>query len=86
MEKLLKQADKQAKNESLFFSDSLRQIVSDFSGRSQEIIFSRYGVFNSSALTLEEIGKKYHITRERVRQVIHKCSEKSERRRMRRPF
>lgn len=76
MEKTLKQAKQPAKNETLFFSESLRQIVADLSPRSQEIIFSRYGVFNSHALTLEEIGKKYHITRERVRQIIHEVLKK----------
>ncbi|KKQ62740.1 MAG: sigma-70 region 4 domain protein [Parcubacteria group bacterium GW2011_GWC1_38_22] len=60
----------------LFFSEALKQIVADFSLRSQEIIFTRYGVFNSHALTLEEIGKKYSITRERVRQVIREVLKK----------
>lgn len=61
---------------SLFFSEALKAIISDLSTRSQEIIFSRYGVFNSGALTLEEIGKKYGITRERVRQVIREVLKK----------
>ena len=60
----------------LFFSETLKKIVADFSVRSQEIIFTRYGVFNSHALTLEEIGKKYNITRERVRQVIREVLKK----------
>ncbi|KKQ50797.1 MAG: hypothetical protein US70_C0032G0004 [Parcubacteria group bacterium GW2011_GWD2_38_11] len=59
-----------------FFSDALREIVADFSERSQEIIFSRWGVFNSHSMTLEEIGKKYSITRERVRQVIREVLKK----------
>ena len=61
---------------SSLFSDAIKQIVADFSPRSQEIIFSRWGVFNSHSLTLEEIGKKYHITRERVRQVIREVLKK----------
>lgn len=64
------------KEKSLFFSEALKKIVSDLSVRSQEIIFARYGVFNSGALTLEEIGKKYSITRERVRQVIREVLKK----------
>lgn len=62
--------------QSLFFSEALKKIVLDLSTRSQEIIFARYGVFNSGALTLEEIGKKYNITRERVRQVIREVLKK----------
>ncbi len=62
--------------EELCFSDALKQLVSDLTLRSQEIIFTRYGVFNSHAMTLEEIGKKYSITRERVRQVIREVLKK----------
>lgn len=64
------------KETSLFFSEALKGIISDLTTRSQEIIFSRYGVFNSGALTLEEIGKKYNITRERVRQVVREVLRK----------
>ena len=62
--------------EKAIFSETLKQIVVDFPLRSQEIIFNRWGVFNSHSLTLEEIGKKYGITRERVRQVIREVLKK----------
>jgi predicted Zn-ribbon and HTH transcriptional regulator len=76
METQATQTKQQASPQALMFSEAIRQIVADFSPRAQEIIFSRYGVFNSHALTLEEIGKKYHITRERVRQVIREVLKK----------
>jgi DNA-directed RNA polymerase delta subunit len=38
--------------------------------RSQDIVRERFGVESGEAKTLEEIGKKYSITRERVRQII----------------
>ena len=76
MEILPTQIKKQADIVTLPFSEALKLIVAGFSPRAQEIIFSRYGVFNSHALTLEEIGKKYHITRERVRQVIREVLKK----------
>ena len=76
METQSNQIKQQKSVEALMFSQALRQIVADFSPRAQEIIFSRYGVFNSKALTLEEIGKEYHITRERVRQVIREVLRK----------
>jgi predicted Zn-ribbon and HTH transcriptional regulator len=68
--------NQQADVQTSLFSEALKQIVVDFSSRSQEIIFSRWGVFNSHSLTLEEIGKKYQITRERVRQVIREVLKK----------
>jgi hypothetical protein len=76
METATNAGNKQTEASASLFSDALRQIVLDFSPRSQEIIFSRWGVFNSHSLTLEEIGKKYHITRERVRQVIREVLKK----------
>ncbi len=38
--------------------------------RSQDILRERFGIVDGQAKTLEEIGKKYRITRERVRQII----------------
>ena len=76
MEKSLIKAKKYQKAESLFFSESLKQLVSSLPSRSQEIIFNRFGVFSSKPMTLEEIGRKYHITRERVRQVIREVLKK----------
>ncbi len=59
-----------------FFAEALNAIIGDLSTRSQEIIFSRYGISGDGALTLEEIGGKYTITRERVRQVIREALKK----------
>lgn len=76
MEKLLDKTQQQVSAGRVLFSEALKLIVADFPKRSQEIIFARYGVFGSKALTLEEIGKKYSITRERVRQVIREVLKK----------
>lgn len=38
--------------------------------RSQDILRERFGFVDGETKTLEEIGKKYRITRERVRQII----------------
>ncbi len=68
--------EKQVLAEKGFFSEALNSIIGDLSTRSQEIIFSRYGIHGDGALTLEEIGGKYTITRERVRQVIREALKK----------
>ena len=67
---------KKTQAEKGFFSGALDEIIGDLSVRSQEIIFSRYGLGGDGALTLEEIGGKYTITRERVRQVIREALKK----------
>lgn len=76
MEKITDKNSQAVESEKAIFSDALKSTVKDFSQRSQEIIFSRWGVFSSHSLTLEEIGKKYQITRERVRQVIREVLKK----------
>lgn len=60
----------------LSFADSLRILMQDLPKRSQEIIFSRYGIIGKKPVTLEGIGKKYGITRERVRQVVREVFKK----------
>lgn len=51
----------------------LRQQVFDALGRlnprAQEIIAMRYGLYNDQIYTLEEVGKIFGLTRERIRQI-----------------
>src|SRR5262249_56210396 len=50
--------------------DALRQAVRKLSDREQEVIRLRYGLNGDSApQSLEEIGRKMNLTRERVRQI-----------------
>ncbi len=47
-----------------------RRLLSILTKRGQDVLISRYGLGPKSArLTLDAIGKKYNITRERVRQI-----------------
>jgi len=52
---------------------NLRDEVSDLLGvldeREKKIIFSRFGLDGGKAKTLEEVGKKFGVTRERIRQL-----------------
>lgn len=59
-----------------FFLESLEKVIFDVPSRSQEIIRSRYGIAADYPKTLEEIGKDYNITRERVRQIIKEVFKK----------
>ena len=56
--------------ESLFFAPALEQFLERLSIRSRHIIAARFGMQDVRPKTLEEIGRTYQITRERVRQVI----------------
>ena len=52
---------------------NLRDEVGDLLGvldeREKKIIFSRFGLDGGKAKTLEEVGKKFGVTRERIRQL-----------------
>ncbi|MDZ4816528.1 MAG: sigma-70 family RNA polymerase sigma factor [Verrucomicrobiota bacterium] len=47
----------------------LDDLITILDEREKEIIFFRFGMDGTPERTLEEVGKKFHITRERVRQL-----------------
>ncbi|PWB38229.1 MAG: hypothetical protein C3F02_04455 [Parcubacteria group bacterium] len=55
---------------------TLASILQALSEREQEIIKLRHGLANYEKKTLEDIGKKYNITRERVRQIENSSLKK----------
>jgi hypothetical protein len=60
------------KGEPKVFLGALRTVLSSIPERSRHILEARFGITHEKPKTLEEIGKEYGITRERVRQII--CS------------
>ncbi|HHN47349.1 MAG TPA: RNA polymerase sigma factor RpoD/SigA [Bacteroidales bacterium] len=63
--------------ESELIFDSLRKeinrAVSTLTGREADVIKLFFGLNGSHPMTLEEIGEKFHLTRERVRQIKEKA-------------
>jgi RNA polymerase primary sigma factor len=63
--------------DALLMSDSLRQEVqralSTLTRREADVITLHFGLNGHAALTLEEIGEKFSLTRERVRQIKEKA-------------
>lgn len=60
----------------LLFYSTLKEVISGFPERSQEIIKMRFGISGESPQTLEAIGGRYQISRERVRQIIREIINK----------
>lgn len=48
---------------------SIREHVKKLSPREAEIIILRYGLDGNKPMTLEEVGKRFKVTRERIRQI-----------------
>ncbi len=59
----------------------IKYCLAGLSPRQKEIIDGRYGLTNAESLTLAELGGKYNLTRERVRQIeaiaLKACKSKS---------
>jgi RNA polymerase primary sigma factor len=62
--------------------ENIRKALSTLSRRESEIIRYRFGIDGSAPLTLEEIGKRFNLSKERIRQIenrtlqkLRKCSQ-----------
>ncbi|MFQ5863115.1 MAG: RNA polymerase sigma factor RpoD [Candidatus Brocadiales bacterium] len=56
--------------------EKIESILHTLSYREREIIKLRYGIGDGYTYTLEEVGKKFNVTRERVRQIEAKAVRK----------
>lgn len=56
--------------------EKVREALSELSLREQEVIALRFGLNDDTPQTLEKVGKKFGITRERVRQIEEKALNK----------
>lgn len=63
--------DAVTKQDSFSFREIVEKELKYFPRRTQDIVKSRFGIYGKGKpMTLESIGKKYGITRERIRQII----------------
>jgi RNA polymerase primary sigma factor len=56
--------------------DAVEQVLGELSEREQEIVRLRFGLDGTQAKTLEEVGKEFGVTRERIRQIEAKTLAK----------
>ena len=59
-----------------YMNDLIRVVLSELEPREQLIITLRYGLDSRVPMTLEEVGKIFNITRERVRQIEQSALKK----------
>ncbi len=57
-------------------SDQVRAILDDLSPKERKILEMRHGLNDGITHTLEEVGKEFGVTRERIRQIEAKAHEK----------
>ena len=56
--------------------DYVKDVISDLTPREQKILSMRFGLSDGVSHTLEEVGKEFDVTRERIRQIEAKALEK----------
>ncbi len=57
-------------------SDQVKEILGDLSEKERRILEMRHGLSDGITHTLEEVGQKFGVTRERIRQIEAKAHEK----------
>ena len=73
--------DKSAENPSemtafSMLKDRLQEVLKTLSDREQEVLSLRFGLVDGYPRTLEEVGKRFTVTRERIRQIEAKALRK----------
>jgi len=56
--------------------DQIKEIMEDLTPRERQILKMRFGIDGEVPHTLEEVGKEFNVTRERVRQIQQRAIEK----------
>ncbi len=56
--------------------EQIRRVLSELSDRERRVLILRFGLEDGRARTLEEVGKEFGVTRERIRQIEAKALRK----------
>lgn len=59
-----------------FLQEQLEEALSSLTEREQTVLRMRFGLVDGRSRTLEEVGKEFHVTRERIRQIEAKALRK----------
>ncbi len=62
-------ASTEEKAESVFLREEIEEMLQGLNPREREVIILRFGLETGHPLTLEEVGKRFNVTRERIRQI-----------------
>lgn len=58
------------------FKSIFRELIKNLPMKEQSVLYMRYGFEDGCALTLEQVGNSFNVTRERIRQIESKAKSK----------
>ena len=70
------QEDPEALASKALLREQVRQILMTLSERERRVLELRYGMTDGQMHTLEQVGKEFNVTRERIRQIEAKALRK----------
>ena len=56
--------------------EEIKSVLETLQPREQQVLELRFGLIDGTSYTLEEVGKKFNVTRERIRQIEAKALRK----------
>ena len=62
--------------ENVMFREEIDNLLKDLKERERQVIIMRFGLEDGHSRTLEEVGKEFNVTRERIRQIESKALRK----------
>ena len=60
----------------VLLKEQINQVLSTLTEREEQVLRLRFGLEDGRSRTLEEVGKKFNVTRERIRQIEAKALRK----------
>ena len=60
----------------IMLKEQMEEVLSTLSKKEQKVIALRFGLANGEVKTLEDVGKEFNVTRERIRQIEEKALRK----------
>ena len=62
--------------EAVMLKEQVKELLDDLKPREREVIIMRFGLDDGNSKTLEEVGRRFDVTRERIRQIEQKALRK----------
>ncbi|MBQ8944464.1 MAG: sigma-70 family RNA polymerase sigma factor, partial [Clostridia bacterium] len=61
---------------SMLLKEQLNEVLDTLTAREKKVLQMRFGLLDGRSRTLEEVGKEFDVTRERIRQIEAKALRK----------